>query len=90
MQTSGLRTILGKYEPKMIRLCVWPFETKVVIFCDSFFRKPCTFSCLLSFIVITIHSQSLIVETGGDPQFCATNIRACILIVIHHMSPIRM
>ena len=29
----------GKYLPKMIRPCDWIFETKVIIVCDSFFRK---------------------------------------------------
>ena len=30
----------GKHQSKMIRLCGWAFETKVIIVCDSFFRKP--------------------------------------------------
>ena len=30
----------GKYQPKMIKLCDWSFETKVIIVFDSFFRKP--------------------------------------------------
>ena len=43
--TNSLRdspnpTEWGKYQPKMIELCDWAFETKVIIVCDSFFRKP--------------------------------------------------
>ena len=25
----------GKYQPKIIRPCDWPFETKVIIVCDQ-------------------------------------------------------
>ena len=31
---------LGKCQPKIIMLCDWCFETKVIIVGDSFFRKP--------------------------------------------------
>ena len=31
---------MGKYQSKMVRLCEWSSETKVIIVCDSFFRKP--------------------------------------------------
>ena len=52
---GGICFLLGKYQPKIIRLCDWPFETKVFIVFDSLFRK---FSLLsqknssLSFIVL--------------------------------------
>ena len=29
-----------KCEAKLIWPCDWPFETKVIIVCDLFFRKP--------------------------------------------------
>ena len=31
---------IDKYQPKIIKLCDWPYETKLVIVCDSFFKKP--------------------------------------------------
>ena len=46
-QCSNLR---GKYQPKMIRPCDWTFETKVIIVCDSFFRKPISIVHCLSLL----------------------------------------
>ena len=52
---GGICFLLGKYQPKIISLCDWPFETKVIIVFDSLFTK---FSLLsqknssLSFIVL--------------------------------------
>ena len=40
----------GKYQPKMIRPCDWTFETKVIIVCDSFFRKPISIVHCLSLL----------------------------------------
>ena len=42
--------IAGKYQPKMIRPCDWPFETKVIIVCDSLFRKPFSIAYCLSLL----------------------------------------
>ena len=31
---------IDKYQPKIIKLCDWPYETKLVNVCDSVFKKP--------------------------------------------------
>ena len=40
----------GKYQPKMIGLCDWTLETRVIIVYDSFFRKPISIVHCLSFL----------------------------------------
>ena len=53
---------MSKYQPKMIKLCDWPYETKLVIVVIPSSKKQFLYryEFLLSFIVITNHSQSLL------------------------------
>ena len=46
---------MGKYQPKITRLCDWTFKTKDIIVCDPFFRKPIF---ILIVKIIIRHSQS--------------------------------
>ena len=46
--------------PKMIMFCDWLSETKMIIVCDSFFRKTISI-VLLSFIVIINQPRAWIV-----------------------------
>ena len=63
---ASVETPRGKYQPKMTRVCDWPFRTKSIIVCDSFFIIKSLFVIRsniyrpLSFMVITNHSQNLL------------------------------
>ena len=61
-----VETPRDKYQPKMTRVCDWPFRTKSIIVCDWFLIVKSLFVIrsniyrLLSFMVITNHSQNLL------------------------------
>ena len=56
MQENVLPQKEGKYQRKMIKLCDhWPYTTKVIIVCNSFFREPFSIFHCISFLKPTTH-----------------------------------
>ena len=79
----------GKYRPKMIRPCDWTFETKVIIVYGSVLKKIHFYS-LLSFIVVTNHSQSMLVYrlVISRKNICIRGYRAKTTVGVFHLSRI--